>query len=183
VPWVKLDDQFYDNSKVLAAGPQAIALHIAGMCWVGGQLSDGRIPRHVLSALTGKAQVPTKTVERLVAVGLWEATPEGWEIHDWLQWNPPAEQVRAERAAGKVRAEKSRRDRAERAANARAGCADPSPSPSVPSEPHSGSRFADGQTRPHPPPVRDNIDLHIEPGSRPVSDLRDVLRSIREDTA
>lgn len=183
VAWVKIDDQFYDNSKVLAAGPHAVALHLAAMCWVGGQLSDGRIPRHVLPALTGKAQVPARTVDRLVTVGLWLSTDDGWEINDWLEWNPPAAQVRAERAAGKERAAKSRRTRGERAPNVQPGCADPSPSPSVPSEPHSGSRFADGQTRPAPLPVRDNIDLRIEPGTRSVSDLRGVLRSVREEPA
>lgn len=181
--WVKLDDQFYMNPKVLAAGPQAVALHIAAMCWVGGQLTDGAIPRTTLPLLLGQAGVGARTVDRLVAEGLWEPTASGWTIHNWLEWNPPAEQVRAERAAGKVRAEKSRRRRAEDAANAHGTCSDPSPSPSVPSEPHGGSRFADGQTRPAPIPVRDNPDLVIEPGDRSIADLRSVLRSVRDETA
>jgi hypothetical protein len=132
--WVKLDDQFYMNPKVLAAGPHAVALHVAGMCWVGGQLTDGRIPRATLPLLLGQAGVPQKTVARLVEVGLWETTATGWVVHDWLQWNPPAAQVRAEREAGKARAAKSRRSRGEGAANAQGTCSDPSPSPNVPTE-------------------------------------------------
>lgn len=170
--WVKLDDQFYMNPKVLAAGPHAVALHIAGMCWVGGQLTDGAIPRHALPLLTGQAGVPAKTVERLVESGLWDATADGWVIHDWHDWNPPAEKVRADRAAAR-----------ERMANVRANkqrtfgrsSASPSPSPPVLSE--QGRELRSGAT---PEPNLRALPAYQKPDLTPGCELCDGFGEVFE---
>jgi hypothetical protein len=137
VPWVKLDDQFYMNPKVLAVGPQGVALHLAGMCWTAGQLTDGHIPTHILPTLAGMAGVPQRIHNRLTDEGLWDVVTGGWQIHDWLEWNPSAEKVKAERAAARDRMARHRGSPDVRANNSRTfgrSSASPSPSPVVPTE-------------------------------------------------
>lgn len=84
--WVKLDDQFTDHPKIVAAGPQAGWLHVCAMCYASRYLTDGFIPINVIPRLmTGNT---TKLVETLVAVGLWETAEGGYQIHDYLEYNP-----------------------------------------------------------------------------------------------
>jgi len=58
-------------------------------------------------------------VAELVKIGLWEDHPDGYFIHDWLDYNPPAERVLAKRAAAKLRMSelRSREQTSEQAAN------------------------------------------------------------------
>ncbi len=89
--WVKLDDQFPDHPKVIAAGPQAGWLYICGICYSARYLTDGFVPASVVPRLMNANT--TKLIERLVAVGLWEVTEDGYHIHDYLAYNPRREDV------------------------------------------------------------------------------------------
>lgn len=103
--WVRVDDQLADHVKILKAGPLALALQVRALCWANRQLSDGFIPTHVLMLLlhdfeqwdqaTAWAEWPGKMVE----AGLWEVATEGYQIHDYLDWNRSRAQILAERKA------------------------------------------------------------------------------------
>ena len=96
--WIKIDDQFSDHPKVIAAGPLAAWLHICGLTYCGRYLTDGLIP---LGQLRKLADVDNaiELAARLVEVGLWEETEGGFLVHDYLDYNPSAAKVKAERAA------------------------------------------------------------------------------------
>lgn len=106
MPWVRLEDTFYDHPKVLAAGVAATGLHVVALCYASAKLTDGFIGRRVVSFLQG---TPRMTA-RLVTAGLWEPVEGGWVIHDFLDYNASKaaiqehrEKVSVERArAGKV---------------------------------------------------------------------------------
>lgn len=97
--WVKLDDQFFSNPKVLLAGRDARDLYLAGLAFCAAQLTDGFIPDNALRMLAAQADVdePAALAVRLVAVDLWERLDGGYQIHDWLKYNPPASEQKRKR--------------------------------------------------------------------------------------
>lgn len=90
--WVKIDDRYAHHPKILAAGPLAMALDIAGMCYAAAHETDGRIPTAALALLTPFLTPPKQraAAAKLVEVGRWETIPGGWQIHDFLAYNPSA---------------------------------------------------------------------------------------------
>jgi hypothetical protein len=83
--WVRLDVNFPTHPKVLQAGPNAAWLYIAGLCWSHSHATDGSIPRHVLSTLLPDPH-RARASRRLVEARLWHETAEGFEIHDYKDW-------------------------------------------------------------------------------------------------
>jgi hypothetical protein len=124
--WVKLDDEFYINPKVVAAGPLGISLYVCALSYCGKHLTDGFIPRRILPTLLNVEGVWDKTYPAgseddsswtlretagvLVELGLWEVIDGGYQVHDYLTYNPTREQVEATREAkveaGKLGAER-----------------------------------------------------------------------------
>src|SRR5262245_51136165 len=91
--WVRLDDGFTDHPKVIRAGEDAGWLFVAGLCYSGKHLTDGFIPEGKVDTLTRKRQ-PGKLADKLIEVGLWERVDGGYQVHDYLQWNPRGEVVK-----------------------------------------------------------------------------------------
>lgn len=94
--WVKLFTNFYRHPKALAAGPQARNLYIAAMAWAGEFNTDGLVPAYVLETCSTDAGVPPAeagtAADRLVEVSLWERVPDGWQIHDWADWQTTSDE-------------------------------------------------------------------------------------------
>lgn len=114
--WVRLDDSFLDNRKFLRAGPLAGYLHIAAIAWANRNLTDGVIPREqpprlaswhvvnhdldpeVVGKLHDDAVKWPALVNSLIECGLWIERDDGdYEIHDYLQYQKSASQIRGER--------------------------------------------------------------------------------------
>ncbi len=108
--WVKIDDQFTDHPKIVAAGPLAGWLYVAGLCYSARYLTDGFIPRAQVRKLVDVDEV-TPLVTALVTAGLWRESQGGYAIHHYLEYNPPAEKVKAERAANAKRQAKYKETR------------------------------------------------------------------------
>jgi hypothetical protein len=99
MPWTRIDDQFHSHPKIIAAGSEGVALFVLALSWCGGALTDGFIPTAQVRRIALNDDA-TETAERLVTVGLWDRVPGGYQIHDYLDYNPSAEQVEAQRQAG-----------------------------------------------------------------------------------
>lgn len=115
--WVKLDDQFGDHPKVAAAGPLAGWLHVRALCYCSRHLTDGFVPRDILRTLwdwgfEGVSQVASGSseglAEKLTSVGMWMKVDGGFQIHDYLEYNPSAADVRAKREAERKKKESAR---------------------------------------------------------------------------
>jgi hypothetical protein len=93
--WVKLDDHFFRNPKVIMAGRDARDLYLAALCYCGSGLTDGLIPAGVLRVLGAEADIDDvkAAAAALVRVGLWHETEGGYEVHDYLNYNPTKERV------------------------------------------------------------------------------------------
>jgi hypothetical protein len=108
--WVRVDDGFADHPKVLDVSDAAFRLHVCAMCWSGRRLTDGAIKHRDLRILIGMLRTPPTNpadiVQELLDAHLWEDMGDSWAIHDWLEYNPSAEQVIAERTANANRQRK-----------------------------------------------------------------------------
>ena len=102
MPWVKIDDQFADHPKIMQAGPLAAWIYVCGLCYSARYLTDGFIPDGQVRKLADVDDV-TPLVTRLVDVGLWDVSPGGYQIHDYLDYNPTGEQIKEERKASAKR--------------------------------------------------------------------------------
>lgn len=104
--WVKLDDGFYDNAKILRVGLTAAGLYVAGLSYAGRKLTNGFLADVAVTMLVGDAG--TTLPGRLIEAGLWRPVEGGYQIHDYLDYNPSAAQVKAARNAAKSRMQRMR---------------------------------------------------------------------------
>lgn len=123
MPWIKLDDGFWDHPKILAVGDRLAITHQRAMMWSARHATGGHIPAGALRAIgVTRAQARKLTENRL-----WDETGDGWRIHDWEVYNPSHEgqkerrdawekqriKWREEKAAYRARKKKSAQDNQE----------------------------------------------------------------------
>lgn len=107
--WVKLDDRFDEHPKVAALSDSAVALFVSGLAYCNRNLTDGFVPRQVgLGQLRYCDGNTTPVIGELVEAGMWEEAPGGWQVHDYLDFQPSREQVEGDREAARERKAKSR---------------------------------------------------------------------------
>ncbi len=106
--YATLDVNLGHHPKTAMAGPLAFGFHVAGILYCKRQATDGFIPARALgSLLVGVGQRQGEKLAAVLAgetVQFWEVAEGGFVIHDWLDWNDPAEVVRARREAARTRA-------------------------------------------------------------------------------
>lgn len=97
--WAKLDDQFFLHPKVIDRSKDAKLLFLAGLTYCAGQLTDGLISPASLRMIAAQVDVPREVADELLAAGLWEMVEGGYHVHDYLNYNPTGDEVRARREA------------------------------------------------------------------------------------
>ena len=88
--WSKFDDQFYMNPKIAMLSRDEQDLYIAAIIYCNGQLTDGFIPAGVLPMLAAWSKIEANAqaiASHLLDAGLWEMSTNGYQIHDFLDWN------------------------------------------------------------------------------------------------
>ncbi|MFI1889864.1 hypothetical protein [Streptomyces jumonjinensis] len=116
MPWVRLDDRFPSHRKVALLSDRAFRLYVSALCWASENLTEGRILDRELTVVARLRGIKAAAKE-LEGAGLWDRVEGGWEIHDFLEYNPDRARIQAERAANAARQKAWReRKRAEREA-------------------------------------------------------------------
>jgi hypothetical protein len=88
-PWTKLDDGFPDHPKVAGLSDRAFRAFITGVSYSSRFLTDGKIPKAIVPNIAKPA-----TRAELCKAELWhDADDGGVEIHDFLDYNPPRDEV------------------------------------------------------------------------------------------
>lgn len=98
--WVRLDDQFTDHPKLAEVGPVAGWVYVSGLCYAARYLTDGFVPENIALRFAGSSP---EILAKLVESSLWDRANNGYQIHDYLEYNPPASKVKAEREEAKAR--------------------------------------------------------------------------------
>lgn len=101
--WLRLDDDFYDHEKLGDLDPAAGWLWVRALGWSAKHLRDGFVPAHVVVQFAGGIEAAQHLAALLVKARLWVVASGGWSAHDFTEYNPSAEQVRAKRAEAKAR--------------------------------------------------------------------------------
>ena len=109
--WMRIESGVARHPKFQAAGPVAAWLWICGLAYCQETLTDGVIMASSIRYL-GVLR-PERAVNRLLSCGLWERVDGGYRIHDYLEHQRSASQIRqiqAERvAAGRRGGEANRK--------------------------------------------------------------------------
>ena len=94
--YAKLDDGFWRNEKLESVSDKAHRLYVRAISLASDMNTDGLITPQKLRFLGAK---PAGAAE-LVRHNLWEATPDGWLIHDYVEHNRTAEERSAQGRKG-----------------------------------------------------------------------------------
>lgn len=100
--WAKLDDRFHENRKVKRAwrlAPASIGLHVMAITYCSGHETDGHVDIEFVEEKVPKDRERERLVAALLTAGLWERVDGGWQIHDFLTFNPSREQLDEKRRA------------------------------------------------------------------------------------
>lgn len=108
--WARLDDELIDHRKIFTAGEvlgkngPAIALgfYTIGLLWSNKHLSDGHLPAPVVRSFRHVAK-PAEVADALVKAGLWEKNGNGYQIHDYSDFNFSAVTVKERRRQDRLR--------------------------------------------------------------------------------
>lgn len=106
MPWARFDDRYPSNRKIRRLSHEAFRLDVSGICWCNENLTDGFIADVDLPFVCSEIRNPKKVAKELEDKGRWERLPDGYFIHDYFDYQPRAEQVRAAR---KAKADRQRR--------------------------------------------------------------------------
>src|SRR5687767_7652776 len=88
--WMRIDDRVRTHPKIVSAGPGASWFWFCGIGYCREHLTDGFIPDGMMASLcpgVGLAAARNHA-SKLVEVRLWHRKPGGYEVHDFLEWNP-----------------------------------------------------------------------------------------------
>ena len=134
--WFKVDDGFYTSQKVMriprSIRNEAIGAWILIGTWSADKMTDGLIPDWVIAEF----DVSMEVIDALFEAGLWIATDDGIQYHDWAEYQPTKAQLEAKsktRAAvgsiGGKRSGEARRAKAEAKLKQIEANANPEPEP------------------------------------------------------
>jgi len=104
--WVRVDDKFPRHPKVIGLCAQSAALWMAACCWCSEFETDGALPA---AAVPHLSWYTPEGVEGLERAGLWRKTETGWQIHDYLKFNPSRRDKQEKRDREQARFLRSKR--------------------------------------------------------------------------
>ncbi|MEV8029220.1 hypothetical protein [Cellulosimicrobium funkei] len=111
--WFKVNDTLPMSRKVLriprARRATAMGLWVLAGAWSASELTDGHVPAFMVDEWANE-----QAAHDLVDVGLWDTVPDGYQFHDWHDWQPTREDVLTKRKAER---EKKAQQRARGSAN------------------------------------------------------------------
>jgi hypothetical protein len=105
--WVKLDDQFPEHRKVGGLSDLAFRLNVSAICYCARQLTNGFVAKDMVGRLAPR--VRGSHVQELINADLWSPVTGGWQIHDYLEYNPSRAEVMERREAERKRKAKQRK--------------------------------------------------------------------------
>lgn len=109
--WVRTDDQMPRHPKIWPLSDAAYRLHHHGLSHCAAYATDGLVSLSYIDTLTPAGRKARKQADELVAAGVWEAVPGGWQIHDYLEYQLSASEIAEQRRQA---AERQRRLRDQR---------------------------------------------------------------------
>lgn len=172
-----MDDNFPDHPKVAELTDEAFRLYVEGLCYSSRLLTDGAIPRRL-----GREPQASELVE----AGLWDVAEKGFQVHDFLAYNPSAADVKARREAAQERTKKWR-DASRNASRDGGGDASGDASPTRPDPARKGRGRVSAEPPALLPPIAPSgvgdRHLPVEQVEMNVLSIREARSQLRGETA
>jgi hypothetical protein len=132
--WVKLEDDWYDHPKLIDLDLAVVGLWVLGITYCNRYLTDGSISKAALRRFAPTARLDQVAV--LVDNGLWDRVDGGFQVHDYLDYQPSAALVKEQRKrrqeAGRLGGKRSGEARASANGQANASASARTPTRPVP---------------------------------------------------
>ena len=93
--WVKLDDGFPNNPKIVGLSDHSFRLYVSALCYSGKYLTDGFIPQAVVAQMGDPGE--------LLDNGLWEESLGGVYVNNYTEYQTPKAEVERKREANRTR--------------------------------------------------------------------------------
>jgi hypothetical protein len=101
--WFFVDDQAAFHPKVVRAGNSAFGAWVRFGAYCNAQLTDGFVPDGVASLIASR-----KEIDGMIAAGMLRVKDGGFEIHDYLNYQPSKADVLKRREAVRERVKRHR---------------------------------------------------------------------------
>ena len=98
MPYFRVDDHFHHHPKALVAGNAAIGLWVRAGSYMAAYTTDGRIEQGVVRAMGTRREI-----QQVTAARLWVPDGDEFVMLNFLQHNPSAEQVHAQKESTRSR--------------------------------------------------------------------------------
>lgn len=112
--WGRLNDRANGDAKLLALTDAAWRMWGCGLIYCQANLTDGFIPDHAVHSFGVRAKNKAAVIGELcrsLVPGkgpLWHPVENGYQVHDYLDWNDSREDIIAERERNRQRVERFR---------------------------------------------------------------------------
>lgn len=104
--WVKIDDHLHAHPKFRAAWeqePTSVGLELFALSHCAAYLTDGRVDELFVRSWFRTARRRERAIDALVGAELWVPIGDGWQIHDYLDYNESKEQIEDRRRRDSIR--------------------------------------------------------------------------------
>ena len=103
--WARLDDSFYSHPKIRKAWRMraSIGLHVLAISYCADHSLDGKLPAEFAEDQLPDPDERDAAVTALIDAGLWKRNGQGFEVHDFLAYNPSRADLTAQREADRQR--------------------------------------------------------------------------------
>ena len=122
--WVRVDDSFYDNDKFYDVTALGVAMFVSALAWSNRNLTDGFLPERAAQIIVNfdglafgrEDEVASPifygdAITELVNAGVLEVVDNGYQIVNYLKFQPSAKSVMAEKEAARERMAQARKKR------------------------------------------------------------------------
>ncbi len=106
--WVRLDDKMPRHPKIKRLSHRAFRVYVSMICWCSEYETDGRFTAH--EAQDAGHSRPQRALDELIIAGLLDETPDGYCLHDYLEYQPSKRDKAKSRSEATERKRRSRSD-------------------------------------------------------------------------
>ncbi len=147
---------FTRNRKVFGLSDAAFRLYVSAIDWSREQRTDGVLTEKDMPAIPRLPRSWRAVALELTGAGLWHQLDDGWQIHDFLDWQDSADEVAVKQSRARERMRRVRANSERTSGEVRAGVSPLSNSGSSdPSEPDPDPAESFSQPRaPEPKPKK-----------------------------
>jgi len=162
--WARVDDQFTDHIKVISLSLGARGMWLSGLVYAARRSTDGFIPASLPRRESGEED-PQPYVDALIEAGLWRRVEGGYQIHDYLEYNPS----KADADAKREQVRNARSEAGKRGSESRWNGNDPDSESQTDSKPIANDMANDWQADSPVPvtPSRNPLPVSPKPGPKP----------------